>query len=156
MRTVKLIVVVLAFCFFIGSLIDAANEHFGPASNRPRIAFDSLVKDLGKVSEGQKVSCEVTVRNSGRKPLILTSVKPGCAACIEVIDYSRDPIPPHGRGRIQVKLNTSNLVGPVVKQFRIVSNDPTDKNVIFSLKAVVEDRPVDTKTAAHTTSAVAQ
>ncbi|ANH81153.1 hypothetical protein A8C56_09330 [Niabella ginsenosidivorans] len=65
---------------------------------------DSTFKDVGKVIKGQIVEIPFTVRNTGDKPLVITSVQPGCGCT--VAEKPEEPILPGKEGKIVAKFNS--------------------------------------------------
>ncbi|HEX7757155.1 MAG TPA: DUF1573 domain-containing protein [Niabella sp.] len=65
---------------------------------------DSTFKDVGKVTKGQIVEIPYTVRNTGDKPLVITSVQPGCGCT--VAEKPEEPILPGKEGKIVAKFNS--------------------------------------------------
>lgn len=65
---------------------------------------DSTYKDLGNVKMGQVVEIPFVVKNTGDKPLIITSVEPGCGCT--VADKPEKPILPGQEEKIVAKFNS--------------------------------------------------
>lgn len=68
------------------------------SSNLTTIQWIDSVKNLGRITEGQKVQVSFRFKNTGNKPLIIQSVRPGCGCT--VADYPKEPIAPGGEGEI--------------------------------------------------------
>src|SRR6476469_9717250 len=63
--------------------------------------LDSTTQDLGKVVAGAKVEVVWRFKNTGNKPLVIESARPGCGCT--VADKPEAPIAPGGEGRITAK-----------------------------------------------------
>ncbi len=125
------------------------------------ISFDKTTLDYGTVKTGSDGHRIFTVKNTGDKPLILSSVKPSCGCTVP--EWSTDPIMPGKSSQIKVGYNTA-LNGPFTKQIEVFSNDPeagrtaliitgtVDPNAaekVVDVKAIPE---VKTKSTAKSTS----
>ncbi|MCH5597745.1 DUF1573 domain-containing protein [Niabella ginsengisoli] len=75
------------------------------SSNFTTIAWaDSTFKDLGDVKKGQVVEIPFVVKNTGDKPLIISSVQPGCGCT--VAEKPEQPILPGKEEKIVAKFNS--------------------------------------------------
>ena len=62
------------------------------------IQWIDSIKNLGRINEGQKLEVSFRFKNTGDKPLIIQSVRPGCGCT--VADYPKEPIAPGAEGEI--------------------------------------------------------
>ncbi len=65
---------------------------------------DSTFKDLGDVKTGQVVEIPFVVKNTGDKPLIISSVQPGCGCT--VAEKPEKPVLPGKEEKIVAKFNS--------------------------------------------------
>jgi hypothetical protein len=72
--------------------------------------LDSTVQDLGKIKEGSVVEISWKFKNTGDKPLIVSSVTAGCGCT--VADKPNEPVSPGQEGTIKARFNSQNQ-GPV-------------------------------------------
>lgn len=86
----------------------------------PRIVFEETEYDFGIVSEGEKVGWYFTFRNEGGSDLIITNARASCGCTVP--EYSREPIPPGGEGKIKVIYDSSGRSGREMKTVTIESN----------------------------------
>jgi hypothetical protein len=77
----------------------------------------------------------VVVKNVGDQPLNITNVKPSCGCTTAPID--KDIIMPDSTASIDVTFKAGMSPGPKTKTIRIASNDPSNPNLIYRLKATV-------------------
>lgn len=68
--------------------------------------LDSTYRDLGKVKKGQVVEIAWRFKNTGNKPLIIQSVRPGCGCT--VADKPEAPLAPGEEGTIKGKFDSNN------------------------------------------------
>jgi len=93
--------------------------------NAPVITFDSEAIDFGNVTQGSDAIRTFTFTNTGKSPLIISSIKGQCG-CTTISDWTKDPIPPGGKGTFKVKYDTTIRVGMFDKQIMVYSNASTN------------------------------
>lgn len=90
-----------------------------PVAKTDSIVFDKMVHNYGTIEQGGDGTCEFTFTNTGKEPLVLTSVRAGCGCTLP--EWSKDPILPGESGVIKVKYDTRR-VGPIAKAVVVTSN----------------------------------
>ena len=85
----------------------------------PKIEFESLEINYGKISKGDNGIRIFKFTNVGSKPLIINKVYSSCGCTIPKKPSS--PIGPGKSDEIQVKYDT-NRVGPIRKTITVLSN----------------------------------
>lgn len=132
---------VVAFCFFVGTLLDLSYYHFfGPGLWQPTIVCSCPMCDLGDVSDSKQCLVGFAIKNIGSRPLIVEEVKPSCAACVTVVGFPKEPIPPGNGSDIHVALITNGLSGAVAKTVAVLSNDPKTPALILSVHANIRKK----------------
>ncbi|CAH0227475.1 DUF1573 domain-containing protein [Chryseobacterium sp. Bi04] len=93
-----------------------------PASNEPStsIALSESNFDFGKIKKGDKVEHVYEVTNTGKNPLIISEVKPGCGCTAP--DFTKEPIMPGKKGKITLHFDSSNFDGNVQKYADVFAN----------------------------------
>lgn len=76
--------------------------------------------DFGKIKKGDKVEHIYEVTNTGKNPLVISSVHPTCGCTVP--DYTKDPILPGQKGKITLKFNSENFDGVVHKTAEVYAN----------------------------------
>lgn len=76
--------------------------------------------DFGKVTEGTKVTYDYHFRNTGRKPLVVSSAQASCGCTVP--EKPEEPIAPGETGVIKVVFNSADRPGPTHKTITVVSN----------------------------------
>jgi hypothetical protein len=76
--------------------------------------------DFGKITKGQVVEHTYEVTNTGKNPLIIAHVRPGCGCTAP--DFTKEPILPGKKGKITLKFNSENFDGMVQKQAEVYAN----------------------------------
>jgi hypothetical protein len=76
--------------------------------------------NFGKITRGQVVEHTYEVTNTGKNPLIIAHVKPGCGCTAP--EFTKDPILPGKNGKITLKFDSTNFEGMVQKQAEVYAN----------------------------------
>lgn len=117
----KLASLLVAVLLGVGSVLaqEAKTETAAPNPNAAEITFDKLVHDYGTLTVGGDGNCEFEFTNTGKEPLILSSVKSSCGCTVP--SWPREPILPGKKESIKVKYD-SNRIGPINKSITVMSN----------------------------------
>lgn len=93
-----------------------------PASNAPTtsVALSESNFDFGNIKKGSKVEHVYEVTNTGKNPLIISEVKPGCGCTAP--DFTKEPIMPGKKGKITLHFDSSNFDGNVQKYADVFAN----------------------------------
>lgn len=114
--------------FFMTSAIYAQQENETKPNDNPNaaeISFKDKVHDYGTLFVGGDGNCEFEFTNTGKEPLILSSVRSSCGCTVP--SWPREPILPGKKEVIKVKYDT-NRIGPINKSVTVMSNakNPTE------------------------------
>jgi len=108
----------------------AANTNAAPAADadqpKTTLSWDKEEHDFGNIDEGDRVKTAFSFTNTGDEPLIISSAKGSCGCTVP--KWPREPIPPGGKGQIDVEFNSKNKPGRQTKTVTIMAN--TDPNPI--------------------------
>lgn len=106
------------------------------AGSGPRITFDKLTHDYGKVKYGTKVTEEFSFTNTGDETLKIEDLRSTCG-CTKAVKGSTE-IPPKGQSKIIAEFDTTDLrPGRKKKIIFVHSNDPEQPIVKLTLLAEV-------------------
>lgn len=103
----------------------------------PVIKFDKIEHDFGKIKEGTLATYSFTFHNTGKVPLVLSSVTASCGCTAP--EWSKDPIPPGGTGTIKVVFNSYGRPGQFHKFVTVKSNAGAD--ITLTIKGEVVLNP---------------
>ncbi|MGA2406656.1 MAG: DUF1573 domain-containing protein [Bacteroidales bacterium] len=87
------------------------------------IVFREYQHDFGKVAEGEKISYTFTFDNKGTGNLVIASATTTCGCTVS--KYDTRPIPPRGKGNLEVIFDTSGRNGMQTKTITVKSNAST-------------------------------
>ena len=77
-------------------------------------------KDMGKITEGQKLEVAFRFRNTGNKPLIIKNVQPSCGCT--VADTPKEPIAAGEEGVIKAVFDSNGKSGMNHKTLMVSAN----------------------------------
>lgn len=91
-------------------------------SNQPStsLALSESSFDFGKIKKGDKVEHVYEVTNTGKNPLVISEVKPGCGCTAP--DFTKEPILPGKKGKITLHFDSSSFDGNVQKYADVYAN----------------------------------
>lgn len=107
---------------------DATADESANEERRPVMEFDTLVKDFGTITQGEKVTKNYVFTNTGNADLIITSAKGSCGCTVP--SYPRQPLKPGESGEITVKFDSRDKNGKQHKKIHIVGNTTPPNNTI--------------------------
>lgn len=118
--------------------------------NAPEITFKDKVYDYGTIFVGGDGNCEYEFTNTGKEPLILSSVRSSCGCTVP--SWPREPILPGKKDVIKVKYDTGRI-GPINKSVTVLSNAKNPTEVLRMTGNIVkklEDSTIPEKTLSPT------
>lgn len=95
----------------------AETAHFKDSTT---IQVIDSVYDFGKVTDGERVTYNYRFRNTGNKPLIISSATASCGCTVP--EKPEEPIKPGETGSLKVVFNSEGRVGPTHKEVTVTSN----------------------------------
>jgi hypothetical protein len=110
----------------------------GCAGGKPEIAVARERHDFGQVKQGDVVTTELTVRNTGKKELKIESVATSCGCTSAQVKPKI--IPSGGEGRLFIRYDSGSHPdkGPIERHVYIASNDPEKAEVDITITADVQ------------------
>ena len=84
------------------------------------IQWIDSTKELGKINEGQMVEVIFRFKNTGKKPLVIRGVHPGCGCT--VANPPAEPIAPGAEGEIKATFNSKGRTGTNHKEIDVEAN----------------------------------
>lgn len=104
--------------------VDSANNNLAGATNNTQVITNLALSepefDFGKIKKGDKVEHVYEVTNTGKNPLIISSVVPTCGCTVP--EFTKDPIMPGQKGKITLKFDSTNFQGIVHKTAQLYAN----------------------------------
>lgn len=92
------------------------------ASNQPltTVALSESNFNFGNIKKGDKVNHVYEITNTGKNPLVISEVKPGCGCTAP--EFTKDPILPGEKGKITLSFDSSSFDGAVQKYADVFVN----------------------------------
>jgi hypothetical protein len=87
--------------------------------NMAAFKWVETTRDFGKIPQGKPVTHEFKFTNTGKVPLVLSTVQASCGCTTP--DYSKEPIPPGKTGTIKATFNAA-AVGSFNKSVTVNAN----------------------------------
>lgn len=106
------------------------------ATPETTIKFKTETHDFGTLQEGDPAEAEFVFTNTGKKPLIIQNVQPGCGCTTPF--WSKDPVAPGKTGIIKASYGTKGRVGSFNKNITVTSTAGTQ---VIYIKGTVEKAP---------------
>ncbi|MCW3806596.1 DUF1573 domain-containing protein [Plebeiibacterium marinum] len=98
-------------------------------------SFNKTIHDFGALHEGETVGCFFVVTNTGKYPLVINNVEPGCG-CTKVL-FPTKPIQPGKDGEIEVRFDTRGFYGKQYKILRVDANiNKKSKELVVSANVI--------------------
>ncbi len=119
MRNLGVLAILIFFSAACYAQVAASNTADAGASAMAVFGFESATHDFGKIKQGEPVTHEFTFTNSGKTPLVITNVQASCGCTTPA--WSKDPIPPGGKGFIKATYNAASL-GAFSKTVTVMAN----------------------------------
>jgi hypothetical protein len=107
------------------------------AGGSPAISFDVPALELGDVVNGDVVTREVVVNNTGDGPLVVERVTTSCGCTSAALDPMT--IPAGGSGVLTISFDSGahgpDLTGPIMRKVHLMSNDPAQPESSVEVRA---------------------
>ncbi len=104
----------------------------------PKASFTEKKFDFGKVEQGEVVTHDFEIYNTGDAPLKIFYVRSSCGCT--AAKPANDTIPPGGKTSIHVKFNSGHYKGHQRKYVYVITNDPKNREIRFALTGIVLEK----------------
>lgn len=84
------------------------------------VALSQSNYDFGNIKKGDKVNHVYEITNTGKNPLVISEVKPGCGCTAP--EFTKEPILPGKTGKITLSFDSSSFDGAVQKYADVFAN----------------------------------
>lgn len=104
----------------------------------PRIQFESMTFNAGKIIQGEKMNHSFKFYNAGGSELIITGAKPSCGCTASAPENTE--IPPGQSSQINISFDSTGRTGTQTKNVTVTSNDPQNPSLVltFTCEIVVD------------------
>jgi hypothetical protein len=101
----------------------------------PRIVFENLTNDFGRVAAGKVVQCDFKFSNPGDETLRIQQVVSACG-CTSMEEWPRT-LKPGEKAILPLRFQTANFDGQVYKRVSVLSNAKNQTNVHLTISGTV-------------------
>lgn len=115
----------------------AGNTTASDTTGTAFIKFTETEHDFGKVKSGERIACFFNYENTGDADLVVTSASASCGCTVP--KYDRKPVPPGGKGTLEVVFDTSGREGMQTKTIVIQSNAENNLVILRIIAEVVDE-----------------
>jgi len=119
----------------IASLFGQTQPAKEAAAPAPKIQFDEIKFDFGRLLAGGALKHEFTYTNAGNAELVISNIVPACG-CTSIVEWTKN-IPPGGKGKIPLEFNSTGMSGAINRSVAVHSNDPTQPVAVLLVAGVV-------------------
>ncbi len=106
------------------------------SENQPNIQVDQFIYDFGISNQGKYIEHTFSFKNTGNGDLVIRDVLPGCTCSAAKV--SKKIIPPGGQAELFMSLNIEARWGEVGASADVISNDPDQPIVTFTIKGIAK------------------
>lgn len=118
------------------------------AQAQAQIQFDQMTHDFGTLEEGAKATHVFQFSNTGQAEVRLHSVKASCGCTTP--SWTREPVKPGERGRIEVTYDSKNRPGPFNKSITVTYDTTAGaRPIILAIKGDVTKAKADAELPAQ-------
>lgn len=96
------------------------DDYVSDSTNWTTVSWTDSIQNFGKVTDGEKVLISFHFKNTGTKPLVVSSVTAGCGCTVP--SKPEEPILPGAEGTIKAEFNSSGRVGRADKYVTVNCN----------------------------------
>jgi hypothetical protein len=106
----------------------------------PEITFDEPTFDFGKITQGERVTHSFSFTNTGETDLIVSGANASCGCTVP--GWPKEPIPPGGKGEIDVVFSSESKSGYQEKTITVVTNcEPATRVLRIKAMVIVPETP---------------
>ncbi len=107
---------------------------------KAEIKFETTEHDFGKIKEGTMAVYEYKFTNTGKAPLVLSTVQPSCGCTTP--EWPKEPIAPGATSKVKAVFNSYARPGHFEKSISVKSNATTPE-ITLRFKGEVEATPIE-------------
>lgn len=114
-----------------------ADEVSSTSGKLPVLEFNKTVHDFGNINEGEKVTTEFILKNTGDADLIIISAVGSCGCTVP--EPPKEPIKPGESAPIKVSFDSTGKPGQQEKSVTITTNTANGKEICKIMANVTPD-----------------
>ncbi|MFV0377375.1 MAG: DUF1573 domain-containing protein [Mangrovibacterium sp.] len=103
--------------------------------NAPVVSFNEDSHEFGDIKEGDQVECVFSLKNSGKRDLIIRDVKTSCGCT--AVSPQKNVVAPNETVPLKVVFNSKGKRGRQSKAITVITNDPKNPTTILRISTNV-------------------
>ncbi len=100
--------------------------------NAPKIEVDNVEFNFGSIKQGEKVTHDFVIKNTGKSDLFIRKVTASCGCT--VANVKSKTIKPGESTTITTEFNSSGRTGNQTKAITVITNDPNNQRLVLWVK----------------------
>lgn len=128
----------LAFGVFAYGVAQEAPKATLSSPDQPKIEFVKTQHDFGTITEGTQATVEFKFKNTGKTPLVLTSVQASCGCTTP--KWTKEPIAPGAEGFVTAIYNSNGRPGNFTKTITVKHNGAEGAEYL-TIRGFVQSKP---------------
>jgi hypothetical protein len=122
-------------------VVASISEYFPPLSKAdslkmPKISFDRSVHNFGTIQQGDVVTTNFVLTNTGKTELKIHKTKASCGCTVSVPE--KNQLAPGEKTNLKVTFDSAGKAGHDTKSVTIFSNDPTYPEATILIKSEIQ------------------
>ena len=105
-----------------------ADEAEKKRGSGPVMEFEESRHHFGEITEGEVVNHTFKFKNTGDADLLISAASGSCGCTVP--EFSKEPIPPGGSGKIDVSFNSESRHGMQSKTVTVIANTVPNSKVL--------------------------
>lgn len=93
------------------------------------LSFETSLVDWDTIRTGESFTYAFEYTNTGKRPAIISDVKTSCGCTATT--YTADPIPPGGKGEIEVTFSSTGRHGYQKKSINVIGNTYPTRTLLY-------------------------
>jgi hypothetical protein len=103
----------------------------------PEIKFIKTVHDFGKIYQGEVVGANFSFTNTGNSNLMILDASASCGCTVP--KWSKETIPPGGKGSLEVIFDSSGREGMQNKSISVSTNASNENSILYITAEVLTE-----------------
>ncbi|MDR1878655.1 MAG: DUF1573 domain-containing protein [Bacteroidales bacterium] len=108
-------------------------------ANAPKVSFDNMNYEFGTASEGDEISHNYSISNTGKSTLHIRKLKSSCGCTVG--NPEKNDLEPGETTVIKAVFRTHGKTGKQIRTIDVITNDPTQSKVVLKITGFVNPKP---------------
>ena len=109
------------------------------ASSGPSIYFPEESWDFGEITPDEVPTHIFKFKNMGDEVLIIKGTRVSCESCLAPVISTKE-LKPGEEGKLEITVNSLDMIGRFTKRIYLVSNDPVNPQTIITVSGFIKEK----------------